>query len=148
MQRANYFDHTPELMQHLMRQETLLHHHAEATVGITILELIKLRASQLNQCAFCIAMHTHQARMNGIRDIHIIALSAWQDTSLYNHKERAALQLCERLTLGKTIDDTLYQQLSAEFDEDALVTLTIAINAINSWNRMVKMFKPEVVFNE
>ena len=148
MKRANYFNIEPELMTYLIDQETLIKQKVEATFGVTIWELLKLRASQLNQCAYCLAMHSKQALEYGESINRIIALNAWQDTPLYNDKERAALTLCEKLTLSQNIDDDFYQTLSALFDQPSLVTLTVAINAINSWNRIVKMFKPTVEFNE
>ncbi|MBB1366419.1 carboxymuconolactone decarboxylase family protein [Pseudoalteromonas sp. SR44-5] len=148
MKRANYFNIEPELMTYLIDQEVLIKQKVEATFGVTIWELLKLRASQLNQCAYCLAMHSKQALEYGESINRIIALNAWQDTPLYNDKERAALALCEKLTLSQNIDDDFYQTLSALFDQSSLVTLTVAINAINSWNRMVKMFKPTVEFNE
>ncbi|WP_149981719.1 carboxymuconolactone decarboxylase family protein [Pseudoalteromonas rhizosphaerae] len=148
MKRANYVNIEPELMTYLIAQEALIKQKVEATFGVTIWELLKLRASQLNQCAYCLAMHSKQALEYGESINRIIALNAWQDTPLYNDKERAALALCEKLTLSQNIDDDFYQTLSALFDQPSLVTLTVAINAINSWNRMVKMFKPTVEFNE
>ncbi|MBB1471178.1 carboxymuconolactone decarboxylase family protein [Pseudoalteromonas sp. SG41-5] len=148
MKRANYVNIEPELMTYLIDQEVLIKQKVEATFGVTIWELLKLRASQLNQCAYCLAMHSKQALEYGESINRIIALNAWQDTPLYNDKERAALALCEKLTLSQNIDDDFYQTLSALFDQSSLVTLTVAINAINSWNRMVKMFKPTVEFNE
>ena len=148
MKRANYFNIEPELMTYLIDQEALIKQKVEATFGVTIWELLKLRASQLNQCAYCLAMHSKQALDYGESINRIIALNAWQDTPLYNKKERAALALCEKLTLSQNIDDDFYLVLAELFDQPNLVTLTVAINAINSWNRMVKMFKPTVEFNE
>ncbi|WP_259398175.1 carboxymuconolactone decarboxylase family protein [Pseudoalteromonas sp. SR41-8] len=98
MKRANYFNIEPELMTYLIDQEALIKQKVEATFGVTIWELLKLRASQLNQCAYCLAMHSKQALEYGESINRIIALNAWQDTPLYNDKERAALALCEKLT--------------------------------------------------
>ncbi|GEK09618.1 carboxymuconolactone decarboxylase family protein [Pseudoalteromonas sp. McH1-7] len=148
MKRADYFNQAPQLIQHLLGQEELLKQQAEATFGLKIWELVKLRASQLNQCAFCIAMHTTQATDSGESTNRIIGLSAWKDMTFYTTKERLALSLCEKLTNAEVIEDTFYQELASEFDDKSLVTLTIAINAINSWNRIVKMFKPTVEFND
>ncbi|MEJ6476877.1 carboxymuconolactone decarboxylase family protein [Pseudoalteromonas piscicida] len=148
MKRADYFNQAPELIQHLLEQEELLKQQAGATFGITIWELVKLRASQLNQCAFCIAMHTKQAIEQGETSNRIIGLSAWRDMQFYTVEESKALELCEKLTNAQSIDDTFYHELSALFDDKSLTTLTIAINAINSWNRVVKMFKPKVEFND
>ncbi|WP_421418682.1 carboxymuconolactone decarboxylase family protein [Pseudoalteromonas lipolytica] len=148
MKRANYLSSYPVLIKHLINQESLIKNAAEATFGLTIWELIKLRVSQLNQCAFCIAMHTKQAREYGELPNRIIGLSAWQDMPLYTEHERLALKLCEKLTQAQPIDDTFYQTLTDAFSAQGLVALTVAINAINSWNRIVKTFKPDVEFNE
>ena len=148
MKRANYFNIEPELMTYLIDQEALIKQKVEATFGVTIWELLKLRVSQLNQCAYCLAMHSKQALEYGESINRITALSAWQDAPLYNDKERAAISLCEKLTLSQNIGDDFYLELSELFDQQSLVTLTVAINAINSWNRIVKMFKPIVEFDE
>ncbi|WP_405128537.1 carboxymuconolactone decarboxylase family protein [Pseudoalteromonas sp. PB2-1] len=148
MKRGDYYNLQPALIKHLVEQEQLIKKAVETSFGLTIWELIKLRVSQINQCAFCIAMHTKQAREYGETTNRIIGLSAWQDMPIYTKQERMALKLCEKLTLAQPIDDTFYQSLSDTFSEQGLVALTIAINAINSWNRIVKMFKPDVEFNE
>lgn len=148
MKRANYYNIEPELVKYLVDQEALIKKKVEASFGLTIWELVKLRASQLNKCAYCLAMHSAQALEYGESMNRIIALSAWQDAPLYNDKERTALALCEKLTLSQNIDDDFYLALTEVFDQQSLVTLTVAINAINSWNRIVKMFKPTVKFNE
>lgn len=148
MKRANYYNIEPELVNYLVNQEALIKKKVESSFGLTIWELVKLRVSQLNKCAYCLAMHSAQALAYGETINRIIALSAWQDAPLYNDKERAALALCEKLTRSQDIDDDFYLALTEVFDPHSLVTLTVAINAINSWNRMVKIFKPTVEFNE
>ncbi len=148
MKRANYFSLQPLLIKHLMEQEQLIKQAAETTFSLKTWELIKLRVSQLNQCAFCIAMHTQQAKDYGETTNRIIGLCAWKDMPFYTNQEQLALTLSEKLTEAQPIDDTFYQSLVKEFTDEGLVALTIAINAINSWNRIVKMFKPEVEFNE
>jgi len=148
MKRADYFNTSPTLLKHLIEQEELIKQQSEISFGLTIWELIKLRSSQINQCAYCIAMHTKQAQQLGEDYKRIIGLSAWRDMPFYNAKERLALELCENLTQSYEIDDHFYGKLTSEFDDKELVILTIAINAINSWNRVVKMFKPDVEFND
>ncbi|MEC4088822.1 carboxymuconolactone decarboxylase family protein [Pseudoalteromonas rubra] len=143
MKRASYLQCAPKLMQHLFTQEQLLNEEVTRTLDTKLWELVKLRASQLNQCGYCIVMHSRQAMEQGESAQRIIALNAWRDMSGFTAKERLALTLCEQLTNAQPIDDTLYCALSEEFSDDALVTLTVAINAINAWNRVVKMFKPE-----
>ncbi|TMP39602.1 carboxymuconolactone decarboxylase family protein [Pseudoalteromonas rubra] len=143
MKRANYLQCAPKLMQHLFVQEQLLNEEVMRHLDTKLWELVKLRASQLNQCGYCIAMHSRQAMEQGECAKRIIALNAWRDMSGFTTQERLALTLCEQLTNLQPIEDTLYAQLSDVFSDDALVTLTVAINAINAWNRVVKMFKPD-----
>ncbi|WP_425640948.1 carboxymuconolactone decarboxylase family protein [Marinomonas gallaica] len=148
MKRADYVNLPSTLLNYLFDQEALIKQEAEETFGLSIWELVKLRSSQINQCAYCIAMHTKQARQYGENNNRIIGLSAWRDMPFYTTKECLALELCEKLTQSEAIDDMFYAKLTQEFDDKALLTLTIAINAINSWNRVVKMFKPNVDFND
>lgn len=144
--RANYFDIAPQAMQILMNQEGYLREQfsVSETVTIPIWELVKLRVSQINQCAFCIDMHSKDALSQGETQERIIGLSAWRDMPLYSEAELAALDWAEYLTSGKPVDDQSYQKVVQSLGEQAVVDLTIAINAINSWNRIAKTFKPEV----
>ena len=80
MQRTNYYEVDPELVAYLIKQEALIKQKVEANIGLTIWELLKLRASQLNQCAYCLAMHSKQALRYGESIYHIIALNTWQNT--------------------------------------------------------------------
>ena len=144
--RANYFGLAPKAMQILMDQENYLREQfsASETVTIMVWELVKLRVSQINQCAFCIDMHSKDALSQGETQERIIGLSAWRDMPLYSETEVAVLDWAEHLTLGKQVDDMSYQKVAQVLGEQAIVDLTIAINAINSWNQIAKTFKPEV----
>lgn len=144
--RANYFALASKAMQILMSQEGYLREQfrVSETVTIPIWELVKLRVSQINQCAFCIDMHSKDALSQGESQERIIGLSAWRDMPLYSEAELAALDWAEYLTSGKAVDDQSYQKSIETLGEQAVVDLTIAINAINSWNRIAKTFKPEV----
>jgi len=144
--RANYFDLAPAAIQILMKQEGYLRERfsSSPTLTISIWELIKLRVSQINQCAFCIDMHSKEMLNQGETQERIISLCAWRDTPIYSQLERTALDWAEYLTSGKQVDDQRYQHTVEIFGEHAMVDLTIAINAINSWNRIAKTFKPEV----
>ncbi|UPQ90005.1 carboxymuconolactone decarboxylase family protein [Vibrio sinaloensis] len=145
-QRANYFGLAPNAIQILMEQESYLHgQFADSEVmNVALWELVKLRVSQINQCAFCIDMHSKDALAKGENLERLIGLSAWRDMPLYTDIERVALSWAERLTYGKPVDDDTYQHVVEALGEKTLVDLTIAINAINSWNRVAKTFKPEV----
>lgn len=106
-------------------------------------ELVKLRASQINGCAFCIDMHTKDARANGETEQRLYGLTAWRETPFYSERERAALAWTEALTLISTNDvaDELYEATREWFDEREIVDLTLAIIAINSWNRLAISFR-------
>jgi AhpD family alkylhydroperoxidase len=107
-----------------------------------LLDLVKTRASQINGCAFCIDMHTKDARAEGETEQRLYALSAWRETPFFSERERAALAWTEAVTLVATvpIGDEVYEAARAQFDEKALVDLTLAIVTINGWNRMSVAF--------
>ena len=103
-----------------------------------LVELVKIRASQINGCAYCIDMHTKDARANGESEQRIYALPAWRETPFFTDRERAALEWTEALTLvaNSHAPDEIYQQVRERFTDEELVALTMAIVAINSWNRI------------
>ncbi len=116
---------------------------ASTALEPSLRELVKLRASQINGCAFCIDMHTKDARANGETEQRLYALSAWRETPFYTERERAALAWTEAVTLisASQIPDELYEATRRCFDERELVDLTLAIIAINSWNRLAISFR-------
>jgi AhpD family alkylhydroperoxidase len=103
-----------------------------------LLELVKTRASQLNGCAYCIDMHTKDARAHGETEQRLYALPAWRETPFFSERERAALAWTEAVTLvaDAPIDEDDYADVRDHFDEKSLVDLTLAIVAINGWNRL------------
>lgn len=104
----------------------------------TLLELLKIRASQINGCAFCIDMHTKDARLRGETEQRIYALNAWRETPFFTPQERAALAFTEAVTLIATnhVSDELYDEVSRYFTESEIANLLMAIVTINSWNRI------------
>jgi len=124
----------PELYRHLMQMETLIARNVEPT----LYHLIKLRASQINGCAFCLHMHTDQALHHGERPERIVALDAWEESPLYSDKERAALRWTEELTLiGETgASREAYDELKPHFNDEEIGWLIFAAVQINSWNRI------------
>src|SRR5688572_21973790 len=110
------------------------------------LELVKIRASQINGCAYCLDMHTKDARRLGETEQRIYALSAWRETPFFTDRERAALEWTETLTrLSETHPgEELKARLAAYFDEDEIVALTFAVVVINAWNRLAVPFHPPV----
>ena len=109
----------------------------------SLLELVKLRASQINGCAYCIDMHTKDARAAGESEQRLYLLSAWRESPQYSDRERAALQWTESVTLlSEThVPDEDYEQARAHFSEEELVNLSMAIIAINGWNRLCVGFR-------
>jgi AhpD family alkylhydroperoxidase len=109
----------------------------------SLLELVKIRASQLNHCAYCIDMHTIDARALGESEQRLYALSAWHETPFYSERERAALALTEAVTLiaDEPVSDEVYAAARQHFSDEELVNLTLAIITINGWNRLSLTFR-------
>ena len=109
----------------------------------SLLELVKTRASQINGCAFCLDMHTKDARHRGETEQRLYCLSAWREAPFYSDRERAALEWTEALTLISESDvpDELYQRTLQHFSEAELANLTLAVVAINGWNRFAISFR-------
>ncbi len=101
-------------------------------------ELVKTRASQINGCAYCIDMHTKDARAHGETEQRLYALNAWRETPFYTDRERAALEWTEQLTLiaGRGVPDELFARMREQFSEEELIALTLAVVQINGWNRL------------
>lgn len=112
----------------------------------TLRELVKTRVSQINGCAYCIDMHTKDARAYGETEQRLYALNAWRESPFYTARERAALEWAEQLTLiaGKDVPDELYARVRKEFTEEELMLLTLAVVQINGWNRFAMSFRPSV----
>ncbi|HVN04536.1 MAG TPA: carboxymuconolactone decarboxylase family protein [Bryobacteraceae bacterium] len=108
-----------------------------------LLELVKMRASQINGCAFCIDMHSKDARAAGETEQRLYALNAWRETPFFTERERAALAWTETLTLISThgVPDDLYARMAQHFSEAEIVNLSLAVVAINGWNRLAISFR-------
>src|SRR5947207_4121038 len=110
-----------------------------------LLELVKMRASQINGCAYCIDMHSKDARAMGESEQRLYELSAWRETPFYTERERAALLWTEELTLISQghAPYAVYEEVRQHFSEEELVNLTLAIVAINGWNRLAIGFRSQ-----
>jgi AhpD family alkylhydroperoxidase len=108
-----------------------------------LLELVKTRTSQINGCAYCIDMHTKDARAFGETEQRLYALNAWRETPFFSERERAALEWAEAVTrLAEThVPDDVYERVKAQFDESQFVALTFAVVATNAWNRLATSFR-------
>jgi AhpD family alkylhydroperoxidase len=114
-----------------------------STLEPKLLELVKLRASQINGCGYCIDMHIKDARLEGETEQRLYLVNAWWETSLYSEREQAALAWTEAVTKleGQRVPDEVYEKARAQFSEEELVRLTLAVVAINGWNRFNVAFR-------
>jgi len=108
-----------------------------------LLELVKMRASQISGCAYCLDMHSKDARALGETEQRLYLLNAWREAPFYSERERAALEWAEAITLiaGKQVPDDVYERVAAQFSPEELANLTLAIATINSWNRLSISFQ-------
>ncbi|WP_183192963.1 carboxymuconolactone decarboxylase family protein [Brevibacillus nitrificans] len=133
--RMNYRSANPQAFQAMIKLEGYVQ---ECGLEKGLMELIKIRASQINGCAFCLDMHTKDARKLGETEQRIYLLSAWREAAFYTAAERAALALTEAVTTISVggVSDELYEEVRKHFDEKQFVSLIMAINVINAWNRL------------
>ncbi|MGE5219917.1 MAG: carboxymuconolactone decarboxylase family protein [Chloroflexota bacterium] len=118
---------------------------AKSSIEQPLRALVKVRASQINGCAYCIDMHWKDARAAGETEQRLYGLAAWREAPYYGERERAALEWTEALTLiaDNHVPDQLYEAMRRHFSEQELVDLTLAVVTINSWNRIVISFRSE-----
>ncbi|NQX60322.1 carboxymuconolactone decarboxylase family protein [Paenibacillus qinlingensis] len=133
--RFDYTKAQPEAFQTLLKLEGYVR---KSGIDHKLLELIKIRASQINGCAYCLDMHTKDARAMGETEQRLYLLNAWREAPFYTEAERAALALTEAVTKisDAGVPQELYVHVRNHFDEGQFVNLIMAINAINSWNRI------------
>lgn len=134
-QRLDFYKASPDAMKALIALEV-----AVGKLGLepTLLDLVKLRASQINGCAFCVDLHASDLRKKGETERRLYAVPVWRETPFFTPRERAALAWTEAITqvAESRAPDADYEALSAEFSESERVNLTLAIGVINSWNRL------------
>ena len=111
---------------------------SQAGFDHTLLNLVRIRASQINGCAYCLDMHSKDARALGETEQRLYSLDAWRETPYYSARERAALEWTEALTLVSAthVPDEVFERVRVQFSEDELVHLSLAVVAINGWNRL------------
>jgi AhpD family alkylhydroperoxidase len=132
--RIDYQKVFPDALRAMLGLENAVH---ASSLEPELLELVKMRASQLNGCAYCLDMHSKDARARGETEQRLHVLSAWREAPFYSERERAALAWCEALTLlpQTGAPDDVYAELERAFEPKEIVALTLAIVAINGWNR-------------
>ncbi|WP_163267990.1 carboxymuconolactone decarboxylase family protein [Chelativorans alearense] len=139
--RLNFYQASPEIIKAVraLNQEV-----EESGLEKSLLHLIKLRASQINGCSFCVDMHSREAREDGDSEQRVLLVSAWRESPLFSERERAAFAWTEKLTrLSETaaVEDDDYDEVRKHFNEDELVKLSVAIGTINVWNRLCVPFQ-------
>ncbi|WP_317901418.1 carboxymuconolactone decarboxylase family protein [Cerina litoralis] len=138
--RINYSEVAPEAVKAMVGLEKYMENSG---LERPLYELVKLRASQINGCAYCIDMHTKDARKAGETEQRLYALNAWRETPFYSERERAALAWTEELTVisENDVPDSLYEHVGTYFSEKEMIALSMAVIAINGWNRLAIGFR-------
>lgn len=133
--RINLMNVNPGIFQAMLGLEKQV---SKAGLDSKLLDLVRMRASQINGCAYCLDMHSKDARAAGETEQRLYGLDAWRETPYYSARERAALEWTEALTLiaDTHVPDAVYERVRQEFSEDELAHLSLAIVAINGWNRL------------
>lgn len=128
--RIQYWDKAPDALKGMVNLEKTV---KESDLEMSLIELVKLRASQINGCAYCIDMHTKDAREAGETEQRLYALNAWEETDFYSDRERAALKWTDAMTeiSDRHITDKLYDSVQEHFSEEEMIILTLSIVAIN-----------------
>lgn len=141
-QRIEYDKVAPGAFRAMLGLEKYLH-----TSGLeaSLLHLIKMRASQINGCAYCLDMHSQDARAGGETEQRLYLLNAWREAPFYTERERAAFEWTEALTLisENHVPDEIYNHVREHFSEQELVDLSLAVVTINAWNRLAISFRSE-----
>ena len=143
-QRLDYKLASPEAFKAMLHTEQQIH---RCGLEEPLLELVKSRASQMNGCAWCVDMHTKDARAQGETEQRLYLLPVWREAPCYSERERAALAWTEAITeiaATRDVSDAVYNQARAQFSEKELVDLTLAVIAINGWNRLNVAFRTPV----
>jgi AhpD family alkylhydroperoxidase len=139
-ERLNFKRLVPAAYRAMLALESYVH---ETGLEPSLLELVKMRASQINGCAYCLDMHSKDARAAGETEQRLYVLSAWREAPFYTERERSALAWTEAVTLVSEthVPDEVYELARQRFSDEELVNLTMAIVAINGWNRLEVSFR-------
>jgi AhpD family alkylhydroperoxidase len=138
--RLDFFKSNPADIKALMAVEEQI---SKGSLDVILKELVRLRASQINGCAFCLDMHVIDARKAGETERRLATVSAWRETPFFTERERAALEWTEALTLvaQSHVPDSVWEAVRPHFDDKELTELTLLVTSINSWNRFSIAFR-------
>src|SRR6185436_7379802 len=139
-QRLNYMQSSPELFQKFVEFNNQIKH---GSIEQSILDLVSIRASQINGCGFCLDMHVKQAKIHGERELRLYHVAIWRESTLFLPRERAALAWTEILTTlpAHGVPDDVYERVRTHLSEQEISDLTFEVMAINAWNRVNVAFK-------
>jgi AhpD family alkylhydroperoxidase len=134
-QRLNFFEQSPELTKILFEFSGAV---KKSSLGNTLIDLVNIRASQINGCAFCLDMHCKEAKIHGEKELRIYHIPIWRESTLFSDTERAVLEWTEAVTkLSESgVPDEIYNRVRAQLSETQISELTYAIGVINMWNRL------------
>ena len=138
--RLDFYKANPQAIKALLALEEQI---GKSSLEKSLAELVRLRASQINGCAFCVDMHTSDARKGGETDRRLATVVVWRETPFFTDRERAALEWTEAVTLvsREHVPDAVWEAVKPHFTEAELVDLTLLVAAINSWNRFAIAFR-------
>jgi AhpD family alkylhydroperoxidase len=138
--RLDFYKAKPSAIKTLVAVEEYI---GKSSLEKSLAELVRLRASQINGCAFCVDMHTTDARKGGETERRLAAVVVWRETPFFTDRERAALAWTEALTLVSHdhVPDAVWEAVQPHFTEEEIVDLTLLVSAINSWNRFAIAFR-------
>jgi AhpD family alkylhydroperoxidase len=139
-QRLNYMQLIPAGTQHLL---AMTKYEAEMSIGRQQIDLVNIRVSQMNGCAFCVDMHVKEAKIHGERDLRVHHVAIWRESPLFSERERAAFEWAEAVTKLGThgVTDEVYNLAKAHFSEMEIAELTFVVGVINFWNRLAVTFR-------
>jgi AhpD family alkylhydroperoxidase len=134
-QRLNYYEQSPELSKKLFDLGQAV---KKSSLGDRLIDLINIRASQINGCGFCLDMHCKEAKIHGEHELRVYHVPIWRESTLFSEKEKAALEWTEAVTKisPEGVSEEIYDRLRAHFSETQISELTFAVGVINFWNRL------------
>ena len=140
MERISYQDIPKGMFETLMEVEKFI---SNSSLDMPLIGLIKLRASQINGCAYCVDMHHKELQHQGEKELRLVSLCVWEETPYYTQKERAVLHFTEASTLlsHKPIPSAVFEALLDYFSKQEIAYLTLVVAQINTWNRLMKVFQ-------
>jgi AhpD family alkylhydroperoxidase len=139
-QRLDFYQASPNAIKAMLALEAQI---GKSTIEKPLADLVRLRASQINGCAFCVDMHATDARKGGETERRLAAVVVWRETPFFTERERAALEWTEAVTLVSQnhVPDAVWEVVKPHFSDEEIVDLTLLVSAINSWNRLAISFR-------